>query len=308
MPGNVLCHPCKTCDFPSSRAENPVQFPTYSQRLLQAGAGRGEALLLLPLHAAHDAQVAPGRVAVVPQHLVIVLGTLPLGEVGHGVDQRVSPEGRQLLVVLGVLPAQRHLALEARLDRRLGLPPAAVAGNGDAQGALREDAITSTRMIDRAVRGTLHPPTPEYPTASHLPLVLPEVLRDVAQRVALVHREGGAELLLAVRAAEARSPAGVPQLLRAPPAQAVAARQLDGVVQDVLAHRAPQQLLHRLFVVRHPCPGVERLATRAHAGKVKAVVCALLAIYLRLEWEGPVHRTPGSGCNYGAGVSERVSE
>lgn len=137
----------QTCDSPSSRPENPVpaftrsqptiptDSPTHSQRPLQAGAGRGE-LLLLPPHAALHAQVAPGRFAVVQQHLIFVLGTFPLAEVGHGVDQRVSPEGRQLLVALDVLLAQRHLALEARLDRRLPLSAATVAGNVDDQGAL----------------------------------------------------------------------------------------------------------------------------------------------------------------------------
>lgn len=113
----------------------PTDSPTHSQRPLQAGAGRGE-LLLLPPHAALHAQVAPGRFAVVQQHLIFVLGTFPLAEVGHGVDQRVSPEGRQLLVALDVLLAQRHLALEARLDRRLPLSAATVAGNVDDQGAL----------------------------------------------------------------------------------------------------------------------------------------------------------------------------
>lgn len=123
--------------FSHSIYKKPAKkIPTHCQLLLHAGAGLQEVILLLALRGAHNAQVAPGRFAVVPQHLVVVLGTFPLAEVGHGIDQRVSPEGRQLLVVLHVLLAQRNLALEARLDRRLPLPAATVAGNFEDHGAL----------------------------------------------------------------------------------------------------------------------------------------------------------------------------
>lgn len=86
---------------------------THRQPPLNDGAGLQEAVVLSALRDANDAQVASGRLAVVPQHLVVVFGTFPLAKVGHGIDQWVSPEGRQLLVVLHVLLAQGHLALEA---------------------------------------------------------------------------------------------------------------------------------------------------------------------------------------------------
>ncbi len=70
--------------------------------------------MLLALQGAHVADVASGRVAVVPQHLVLVLRALPLREVTQGPHQGVPREHRQLQVVLHVLVAQRHLALQTR--------------------------------------------------------------------------------------------------------------------------------------------------------------------------------------------------
>lgn len=84
----------------------PANSPTHRQLPLHVSAGGPKVIVLLALRGAHNAQVAPGRFAVVAQNLVAVLGTFPLAEVGDRIDQRVSPEGRQLLVVLHVLLAQ----------------------------------------------------------------------------------------------------------------------------------------------------------------------------------------------------------
>lgn len=69
--------------------------------------------LLLLLQGAHVAEVAAGGVAVIPQHLVAVLRALPVLEVTQRLDQGVSSEDWQLLVVLDVLLAHGHLTLEA---------------------------------------------------------------------------------------------------------------------------------------------------------------------------------------------------
>lgn len=81
-----------------------------------------------------------------------MLGTFPLAEVWHGIDQWVSPEGRQLLVVLRVLVAQGHLALEARLDRRLRVPAATVAGDFEDQGSLLEKSC----VVYASMRGQVY--------------------------------------------------------------------------------------------------------------------------------------------------------
>lgn len=110
---------------------------THSQLPLQVRGGLGNLALLPALHGAHGAEVAPRRVAVVLQHLVLVLRTFPLLEVGHGVHQGVSSEHRQVLVVLGVLFTHRDLTLQTGLDGLLSWPPATVAANLDCRRALR---------------------------------------------------------------------------------------------------------------------------------------------------------------------------
>lgn len=71
---------------------------------------------LLAVQSADVADVASGGVAVVPQHLVLVLRTFPLNDVAQWVNQRVSCERRELQVVRNMVFAHRHLTFQARFE------------------------------------------------------------------------------------------------------------------------------------------------------------------------------------------------
>lgn len=71
---------------------------------------------MLAFQGANVTDVAPGRAAVVAEHLVPVLRALSFQQVTERIDQGVSCERPQSEVVLHVLPAQRHLTLEAGLE------------------------------------------------------------------------------------------------------------------------------------------------------------------------------------------------
>ena len=79
---------------------------THVQLLPQGRAGVLGQALLLALQGAHVAHVAPGHLAVEAQHLIVVLGALPVLEVMQRLDQGVSGEHRQLQVVHDVLLTQ----------------------------------------------------------------------------------------------------------------------------------------------------------------------------------------------------------
>lgn len=79
---------------------------THSHLSPQDSGGLRGQVVLLALQGAHVADVAPGRVAVVPQDLVLMLGAFPLLEVTQRYDQGVSCEHRELHVGLDMLFAQ----------------------------------------------------------------------------------------------------------------------------------------------------------------------------------------------------------
>lgn len=89
---------------------------THGELPLQVGGDLGSQVLLLALQGAHGADVAPGRPAVVLQHLVIMIWAFPVREVRQRLDQRVPAEHRQLQVVFGVIFTERNFTLETRLN------------------------------------------------------------------------------------------------------------------------------------------------------------------------------------------------
>lgn len=89
---------------------------THSELPLQVGGGLGSPALLLALQGAQGADVAPGRPAVVPQHLVIMIWAFPVREVPQRIDQGVPGEHRQLQVVFDVIFTKRDFTLEACFD------------------------------------------------------------------------------------------------------------------------------------------------------------------------------------------------